>query len=172
MSHSDCCIFPFFLSYRNAQICFTSSIPAASACWVTKLVWDAYRRAWRTQAIPAVLGWPCQIEVEGSQSLTLGSVPSIWRALSENWIVQMHKFGKCHSAEDRRRRQTDVFVYFLRACLLISNSQVEQTLFISFALLSLLFALTHLRNDNLFTKVNTALYLIWCLSSLCCKWLF
>lgn len=123
MSHSDCCIFPFiFLSYRNAQICFTSSIPAASACWVTKLVWDAYRRAWRTQAIPAVLGWPCQIEVEGSQSLTLGSVPSIWRALSEKWIVQMHKFGKCHSAEDRRRRQTDVFVYFLRACLLISNS--------------------------------------------------
>jgi len=38
--------------HTNTQISCTSSIPAALACWVTRLVCDAYRRAWRTQAFP------------------------------------------------------------------------------------------------------------------------
>lgn len=133
----------FFFSYKNAQICFTSSIPAASACWVTKLVWDAYRRAWRTQAIPAVLGWPCQTEVAGSQSLTLGVCPQF-----EGHFLKTEEF-RCISLANVTRLRTEGGDRLMclctscgHVCLFQTDTQLEQTLFISFALLSLLFGIT------------------------------
>lgn len=45
---------PFF-SHMNTRISLTSSIAAASACWVTRLLCDAKSRAWRTQAVPAAV---------------------------------------------------------------------------------------------------------------------
>lgn len=81
MSRSFKQLCPF--SPTKTQICLSSNIPAASACWVTKLLCEAYRKAWRRQDTPAALGQPGQ----GQPGLHAETVPFIWTA--PEWKVSL-----------------------------------------------------------------------------------